>query len=57
MLREAANDPQKREKTKQLIVDRLATSKLRPVVARVVPSEVVVEGHRCPESNQRVYHQ
>jgi NADPH:quinone reductase-like Zn-dependent oxidoreductase len=51
---EFTSNPQRLERAKQVIVNGLASGKLKPLVAKTFPLQQIVEAHRYMESNQQV---
>src|SRR5439155_2478217 len=51
---EISTDPERLGRAKQFINEGLASGKLKPVVAKTLPLEEIVEAHRFLESNKQI---
>jgi NADPH:quinone reductase-like Zn-dependent oxidoreductase len=47
-------NPQRLERVKAWITERLESGELKPVIARVFPFKQMVEAHRYMESNEQM---
>ena len=50
---EITSDPERLDRAKEFINAGLAEGSLKPIVAKAVPLEQIVEAHRYLESNQQ----
>ncbi len=54
VMMEITSDPTRLERGKKFINDGLADGSLRPIIAKTLPLEEIVEAHRYLESNQQI---
>jgi NADPH:quinone reductase-like Zn-dependent oxidoreductase len=51
---EITSAPPRLERATQFIKEGLASGKLKPIIAKTFPLELIVEAHRFMESNQQI---
>jgi NADPH:quinone reductase-like Zn-dependent oxidoreductase len=51
---EVVNDPERRVRAKQFILDGMRQGKLRPLIAKEFPFEQIADAHRYLESNEQI---
>jgi NADPH:quinone reductase len=51
---EVVGNPERMAAGKQYVLDGLASSKLKPIIAKIFPFEKIVEAHRFMESNEQI---
>ncbi|TIX97878.1 MAG: NADPH:quinone reductase, partial [Mesorhizobium sp.] len=53
LVHEISGDPGRLEAAKAFILDGLMSGSLRPVIAKILPFDQIVEAHRFLESNEQ----